>query len=92
MKITIDIDCTPEEARAFMGLPDVKPMQDAVMVQLQEQLQRQIERADPDALMQTWLAPSIEGFAKFQNALWSAAMGKAKAKGEGEDDKTAREK
>lgn len=23
MKITIEIDCTPEEARSFMGLPDV---------------------------------------------------------------------
>ena len=23
MKVTIEIDCTPEEARAFMGLPDV---------------------------------------------------------------------
>ncbi|MEE4537438.1 MAG: DUF6489 family protein, partial [Erythrobacter sp.] len=23
MKISIEIDCTPEEARAFMGLPDV---------------------------------------------------------------------
>ena len=26
MKITVDVDCTPEEARAFLGLPDVKPM------------------------------------------------------------------
>ena len=24
MKISIDIDCTPEEARRFMGLPDVE--------------------------------------------------------------------
>lgn len=23
MKVNIEIDCTPEEARAFMGLPDV---------------------------------------------------------------------
>lgn len=23
MKITIEVDCTPEEARNFMGLPDV---------------------------------------------------------------------
>jgi hypothetical protein len=25
MKINIEIDCTPEEARTFMGLPDVTP-------------------------------------------------------------------
>lgn len=23
MKVTIEVDCTPEEARSFMGLPDV---------------------------------------------------------------------
>jgi len=23
MKITVDVDCTPEEARSFLGLPDV---------------------------------------------------------------------
>jgi hypothetical protein len=28
MKIKLDIDCTPEEMRAFFGLPDVKPMQE----------------------------------------------------------------
>jgi hypothetical protein len=29
MKVTIDIDCTPEEARRFMGLPDLTPVHDA---------------------------------------------------------------
>ena len=26
MKITVDVDCTPEEARRFMGLPDLTPV------------------------------------------------------------------
>jgi len=34
MKVTIDIDCTPAEARAFFGLPDVQPLQTAVMDRL----------------------------------------------------------
>jgi hypothetical protein len=29
MKVTVDIDCTPEEARRFMGLPDLTPVHDA---------------------------------------------------------------
>jgi len=29
MKVTIDIDCTPEEARRFMGLPDLTPVHEA---------------------------------------------------------------
>jgi len=28
MKITVDLDCTPAEARAFLGLPDVTPIHD----------------------------------------------------------------
>ena len=34
MKVTVEIDCTPDEARQFMGLPDVKPLQAAVMAKL----------------------------------------------------------
>ncbi|MET0240360.1 MAG: DUF6489 family protein [Sphingobium sp.] len=28
MKFTVDVDCTPDEARTFLGLPDVKPIHD----------------------------------------------------------------
>ena len=28
MKFTVDVDCTPEEARTFLGLPDMKPIHD----------------------------------------------------------------
>src|SRR5262245_24852222 len=35
MKVKIEIDCTPIEARDFLGLPDVKPMQEAMMDQMQ---------------------------------------------------------
>ena len=30
MKITIDFDATPDEARRFFGLPDIAPMQEAL--------------------------------------------------------------
>jgi hypothetical protein len=29
MKVTVEVDCTPEEGRRFLGLPDVVPMQQA---------------------------------------------------------------
>jgi hypothetical protein len=31
MKITVDVDCTPEEARRFFGLPDLTPVHDAYL-------------------------------------------------------------
>ena len=29
MKISVDVDCTPEEARRFLGFPDLGPVHEA---------------------------------------------------------------
>jgi hypothetical protein len=79
MKITVDIDCTPEEARHFLGLPDVKPMQDALMQQLQDRMSANLQAMDPETMLKTWLPASIQGFEQIQKAFWSqmtAAMGR----------------
>ena len=31
MKFTVDVDCTPEEARRFLGLPDLTPVHEAYL-------------------------------------------------------------
>ena len=56
MKVNIEIDCTPLEARQFMGLPDVTPMQTAVMDKLQQQMMSNIEKISPDSLIQSWFS------------------------------------
>lgn len=54
MKINVEVDCTPDEARQFLGLPDVRPMQDAMMDQLQKKMQDNIDKFSPETLMQSW--------------------------------------
>ena len=54
MKINVEIDCTPVEARQFFGLPDLAPMQTAVMERLQQQAMANIEKISPEALIQSW--------------------------------------
>ena len=54
MKVNVEIDCTPDEARQFLGLPNVQPMQTAVMEKLQQQMTANIEKVSPEALMQSW--------------------------------------
>lgn len=54
MKVNIEIDCTPLEARQFFGLPDVAPMQTAVMDKLQQQVLSNIEKVSPESLIQSW--------------------------------------
>jgi len=38
MKITVDVDITPEELRSFMGLPNVEHLQEQMLSNAQEYL------------------------------------------------------
>ena len=71
MKISIDIDCTPQEARAFFGLPNVEPMQDAMMEKLQERLSGYLDSLDPETLMRIWLPGGVKGLGEMQERMWS---------------------
>jgi len=55
MKVNVEIDCTPEEARRFLGLPDLQPMQDAVMAKLQQQMLDAVHVLSPETLLKTWM-------------------------------------
>jgi len=55
MKVTVEIDCTPEEARRFLGLPDLQPMQEAVLAKVQQQMLEGVTALSPEALMKAWL-------------------------------------
>lgn len=62
MKVTVDVDCTPEEARAFLGLPDVRPMQDRLMAEMEERLAANIRAMDAQEMMRFWMSPTTKGF------------------------------
>jgi hypothetical protein len=59
MKIKVEIDCTPKEAREFLGLPDFQPVQKAAMETLQARIQGNIEQLSLDKLMQSWFDPKM---------------------------------
>ena len=75
MRITVDVDCTPEEARAFLGLPDVKPMQEQLMGELQERMAANIRAMEPEALLRTWLPATLKGFEELQEMFISQMAG-----------------
>ncbi len=74
MKFKVDVECTPEEARQFIGLPDVAPMQEAMMQQMQKQMMDNVKGLDPETMMKTWMTPSIQGWSDMQKTFW-AQMG-----------------
>jgi hypothetical protein len=59
MKIKIDVECTPEEARSFLGLPDVRPMQDAMMQHAQQRMEEAMAAMDPESLWRTWMGTGM---------------------------------
>jgi hypothetical protein len=55
MKINVEIDCTPEEFRQCFGLPDLRPIQEAVLAAMQKQMLDAVARTSPDALLRSWM-------------------------------------
>lgn len=83
MKITIEVDCTPEEARSFMGLPDVSAANNVYVDSLTKAMQG---ASSPDQLQQyaTALAPmgqmGMKLFQSFMESGMKAAGGSAGTK------------
>lgn len=76
MKMSIEVDCTPEEARRFLGLPDVSALNEALVKEMQARLSANLAALAPDELMKSWMAfgaGAQEQFRKFMEAGLSAA-------------------
>jgi hypothetical protein len=71
MKITVNVDCSPEEARSFFGLPDVQPMQRALMNQLQERLSANLAAMDPETIIKNWLPLGIQNLEQLQRIFFA---------------------
>ena len=72
MKVNIEIDMTPEEARRMMGLPDVSQFQERMMDEMETRMKAAVDTSDPEAMMKAWM-PGIQGFEQFQRFLWDSA-------------------
>jgi hypothetical protein len=66
MKITIDVECTPDEARQFMGLPDVKHLQEAVLAKLEHQMMAGVDALSPEAMLRSWFSAMPQGAEQLQ--------------------------
>lgn len=76
MKMTIEIDCTPQEARAFLGLPDVTPLNEALVSEMQKRMAANINMLAPDELIKNWTAFGAGAQEQFRQLMQSAvAMG-----------------
>jgi len=76
MKMTIEVDCTPEEARRFMGLPDVSALNEHLVGEMQKRVEANMALISPDELVKNWMsfgAGAQEQFRKLMEVGMSAA-------------------
>lgn len=99
MKITINIDCSPKEAREFLGLPDIEPIQKAFMEQMQEKITAGLSTDEMTKMFELWMTPGLTSGLKaassnisdnmvgIQTAFWQNMFGQAARPAKPEDKK-----
>jgi tetrahydromethanopterin S-methyltransferase subunit B len=76
MKFNINVECTAHEAREFIGLPNVAPMQERLMEDLEKHIRTHMKSLDPQTLMKTWVPATIESLSVLQRMFMNQmAMG-----------------
>ena len=56
MKMTIEVDCSPEEARRFLGLPDVSALNDHLVDEMKKRVEANMAMISPDELVKNWMS------------------------------------
>ena len=74
MKITFDIDCTPQEARAFLGLPDLTPLHDLYLDRMKSTITDGLTPADFEKIARTWMPGISDNLEQWRSAFWSTAI------------------
>ena len=79
MKVRIEAECTPEEARAFLGLPDVGPFNERVVAEMTRRIEANSAALKPEELMRNWMVWGGQAQEQFrtlmQTVLASSATG-----------------
>ena len=69
MKFTVDVDCTPEEARRFLGLPDLTPVHQAYIDKMQRFVSEGVTPDMVGEMMKSWGPMSEAGM-----SMWKAML------------------
>ena len=80
MKFTVNVECSPEEARRFMGLPDVTPINEALVSEMTNRMQKNLALMSGESMMSSWMSVGTQAqdaFVKLMTSGVTAASGAA---------------
>ena len=69
MRVTVDVDCTPEEARRFLGLPDLTPLHDAYVERMKAAMADQTGTEALQEMMRSWSPMNEAGMTLWRQML-----------------------
>jgi hypothetical protein len=69
MKVTVDIDCTPEEARRFMGLPDLSSVHAVYLAKMERMIDEGISADNVDQMVRAWSPMGDAGMAMWRQMI-----------------------
>lgn len=76
MKMRIEVECTPVEARQFMGLPDVTVLNEYITEELKKRTAANLAMMGPEALMKSWMQMGLQTQEAFMGMMNAGARGK----------------
>jgi hypothetical protein len=79
MNVKVEVECTPAEARAFLGLPDVTSLNDHLVKEMKARMDANMAMIAPEELIKTWMAFGGEASQQFMK-LMGSAIGSASSK------------
>jgi hypothetical protein len=69
MKVKVDVDCTPEEARRFLGLPDLSPLHEAYIEKMKAAMQEGVGPEAYSEMTKAWGPMSEAGMGMWRQML-----------------------
>ena len=73
MKFTVNVECSPEEARRFMGLPDVTPINEALVGEMTTRMQKNLSLMSGENMMSSWMSVGTQAQDAFVKLMTSGA-------------------
>ncbi|MBL8559509.1 MAG: hypothetical protein JNM47_12355 [Hyphomonadaceae bacterium] len=79
MKMTLNVECTPEEARRFVGLPDVTPLNEMLVREMTSRAEENMKLMSPDTMMKSWMSFGGQAQDAFMKLMTTAASGSTRS-------------
>lgn len=66
MKVNVEVECTPEEARRFLGLPDLTAVHEKYVATMMETMAKGISPDSAEAMIRSWAPMGEAGLRMWQ--------------------------